>query len=90
MTSLWRCRLCPISKQYQPALPLFLARAGLDRPGLNRALDTFVKQALYHNLDLEVRNLPQAGHGFDMFEDSPAGASGSPKRTGLHSLSLAS
>ena len=51
-------------------LPLFFARAGLDRPGLNRALDTFVKQALYHNLDLELRNLPRATHGFDMFDDS--------------------
>jgi hypothetical protein len=53
-------------------LPLFFTRAGLDRPGLNRALDTFVKQALYHNLDLEIRNLPRAAHGFDMFEQSAA------------------
>ena len=53
-------------------LPMFLARAGLDLPGLNRALDTFVKQALYHNLDLELRNLPQAAHGCDMFDDAPA------------------
>jgi acetyl esterase/lipase len=53
-------------------LPLFLARAGLDLPGLNRALDTFVKQALYHNMDLEVRNLPRAGHGFDLLEETPA------------------
>ena len=40
--------------------------------GLNRALDTFVKQALYHNLDLEMRNLPQATHGFDIFEETAA------------------
>jgi acetyl esterase/lipase len=53
-------------------LPLFVARAGLDRAGLNRALDTFVKQALYHNLDLELRNLPRSGHNFDMFEESTA------------------
>jgi len=51
------------------SLPMYLARAGRDRPGLNRALDTFVKQALYHNLDLEVRNLAHSGHGFDMFEE---------------------
>ncbi len=68
--------LSPLSlMETMPAgLPMFFARAGLDRPGLNRALDTFVKQALYHNLDLELRNLPQAGHGFDMLEQSAAGA----------------
>ena len=54
------------------SLPMYLARAGRDRPGLNRALDTFVKQALYHNLDLEMRNLPQATHGFDMLEETAA------------------
>jgi acetyl esterase/lipase len=66
--------LSPLSQieEIPPALPIFLVRAGLDRAGLNRALDTFVKQALYHNLNLEVRNLPQAGHSFDMFETSPA------------------
>ncbi|MEJ2752398.1 MAG: alpha/beta hydrolase [Chloroflexota bacterium] len=67
--------LSPLSQieTIPPSLPILLARAGLDRPGLNRALDTFVKQALYHNLNLEVHNLPQAGHGFDFFEaDSTA------------------
>ena len=55
-------------------LPVYLARAGLDRPGLNRALDTFVKQALYHNTSLELRNLPESGHGFDMLESSAEAA----------------
>ena len=64
--------LSPLSQldRMPPAMPMFFARAGLDRPGLNRALDTFVKQALYHNLDLELRNLPHAQHGFDMFNQS--------------------
>jgi len=64
--------LSPLShiETLAPALPILLARAGLDRPGLNRALDTFVKQALYHNLNLEVHNLPQAGHGFDFVEQN--------------------
>jgi acetyl esterase/lipase len=67
--------LSPIAyvEAISPALPLLLVRAGLDRPGLNRGLDTFVKQALYHNLDLELRNLPAAGHGFDMLESGAAG-----------------
>ena len=67
--------LSPLSvvDRVETALPLYVVRAGRDRPGLNRALDTFIKQALYHNLNLETRNLPQAGHGFDMLEDSAAG-----------------
>jgi len=66
--------LSPLSQidRMPSQLPMLFARAGLDRPGLNRALDTFVKQALYHNLDLELHNLPQAAHGFDMFDDSAA------------------
>jgi len=66
--------LSPLSQidRIPPQLPMLFARAGLDRPGLNRALDTFVKQALYHNLDLELHNLPQAAHGFDMFNRSAA------------------
>lgn len=64
--------LSPLSQidRMPQGLPMFFARAGLDRPGLNRALDTFVKQALYHNLDLELRNLPRAAHSFDMFDGS--------------------
>ncbi len=67
--------LSPLSNidRMKGALPIYVVRAGRDRPGLNRALDTFVKQAFYHNLSLEVRNLPAAGHGFDMLEESAAG-----------------
>lgn len=66
--------LSPLSQidRMPQGLPMFIARAGLDRPGLNRALDTFVKQALYHNLDLELHNLPRAAHSFDMFDPSDA------------------
>jgi len=51
-------------------LPLFIARAGLDRAGLNRAVDTLVQQALYHNLPLELHNVPDGEHGFDFLNDT--------------------
>jgi dienelactone hydrolase len=56
-------------------LPLFIARGGLDKPGLNRAIDSFTREALYHNLTVQIHNLPYEGHGFDMFGESRAARS---------------
>jgi acetyl esterase/lipase len=55
----------------RPHLSLFIARAGRDRPGLNRSIDSFVQQSLYYNRPLELHNIPGAEHGFDMFNDIP-------------------
>jgi acetyl esterase/lipase len=56
-------------------LPLLVARGGLDKPGLNRAIDSFVMEALSRNRRLEVFNLPFDGHSFDMFGESEAARS---------------
>jgi dienelactone hydrolase len=56
-----------------PGLPLFVARAGRDEfPGINAALDRFVAEALARNLPLELRNLPDAAHAFDILDASHA------------------
>jgi hypothetical protein len=52
-------------------VPLFIARAGLDKmPGLNEALDDFVRKALTCNLPVTFVNHSTAPHAFDLFDDS--------------------
>lgn len=51
-------------------LPIFLARAGLDQPLINQAIDAFVQEALAGNALLEVMNHPAGRHGFDILDDN--------------------
>jgi hypothetical protein len=52
-------------------IPLFLARAGLDRmPHLNDTLDRFIAQGLARNLPMTVVNHATGPHAFDLFDDS--------------------
>jgi hypothetical protein len=52
-------------------IPLFLARAGLDRmPHLNESLDRFVAQGLTCNLPVTLVNHAKAPHAFDLLHDS--------------------
>lgn len=48
--------------------PLFIARAGLDSPGLNAGIDSLVSAALAKNLSIEVLNHPTGRHGFDTLD----------------------
>lgn len=49
--------------------PIFIARAGLDYPILNQALDSFINEALAQNIELTVMNHPTGQHGFDVRDD---------------------
>jgi len=49
--------------------PIFLARAGLDRPALNETIDRFVQVALSKNVPLDVSNHARGHHGFDLLDD---------------------
>ncbi len=49
--------------------PIFIARAGLDYPILNQALDSFINEALAQNVELTVMNHPTGQHGFDVRDD---------------------
>lgn len=51
------------------ALPMFIARAGLDAPAINASIDLFVQKALAANAPLELLNHPQGHHGFDTLDD---------------------
>ena len=50
--------------------PIFIARAGLDDPGLNDGLDRFVQIALKHNVSVELLNHATGHHGFDIEDDN--------------------
>ena len=50
-------------------LPMFIARAGLDQPMINQAIDTFVQEALSGNATLDVMNHAAGRHGFDILDD---------------------
>lgn len=60
--------------------PMFIARAGLDDPGLNDGLDRFVQAALRNNVAVELFNHPTGHHGFDI-EDNNARSREILKRT---------
>ncbi|HZR44135.1 MAG TPA: prolyl oligopeptidase family serine peptidase, partial [Ktedonobacteraceae bacterium] len=49
--------------------PIFIARAGLDFPELNEALDRFVAEAIAQNVTLAFMNHPTGQHGFDTRDD---------------------
>ena len=50
--------------------PIFIARAGLDDPGLNAGVDRFVQAALAKNLTVELVNHATGHHGFDVEDDN--------------------
>ncbi|QBD74859.1 alpha/beta hydrolase [Ktedonosporobacter rubrisoli] len=49
--------------------PLFIARAGQDRPFLNEILDEFVMLACRRNVPLTLMNHPTGVHGFDILNN---------------------
>jgi len=55
----------------QDGAPVLVARAGLDRPQLNEALDRFTDAALKAGLELEVHNHARGHHAFDVLDPGP-------------------
>jgi hypothetical protein len=53
-----------------PELPLFIARAGRDEPGLNDTLDRFIPHALSANLPITLANHATGPHAFDVLDDN--------------------
>ena len=50
-------------------LTIFIARAGLDQPMINKTIDLFVQEALAGNAQLELMNHVAGRHGFDILDD---------------------
>jgi acetyl esterase/lipase len=53
------------------ALPMLVARAGLDAPMVNTSIDAFVREALASNAPLDLLNHREGQHGFDILNDDP-------------------
>ncbi|MHA2210907.1 MAG: alpha/beta hydrolase [Candidatus Thorarchaeota archaeon] len=51
-------------------IPLFIARAGLDDPKLNKTIDCFVNEALKSNAQLDFANHAHGQHAFDILDDN--------------------
>ncbi len=49
--------------------PVFVARAGLDSPSINRSVDAFVARAEAEGFVFTVANHPTGRHGFDLLDD---------------------
>ncbi|GCE09429.1 alpha/beta hydrolase [Dictyobacter aurantiacus] len=49
--------------------PIFIAKAGKDRPFLNEALDEFIGVANERNIPITFMNHPHGEHGFDILND---------------------
>lgn len=55
-----------------PIPPVFVARAGLDHPRFNDAIDRFVLAAITRNLPIAFVNHPNGRHAFDVVNDGDA------------------
>jgi acetyl esterase/lipase len=58
--------------EFRPDLPMLFVRSGLDRPGLNEALDALLAEAILANAPLQLINYPAGHHGFDIRDDTDA------------------
>ena len=52
------------------AIPMLIARAGLDAPALNASIDRLIAAALAGNMDIDVMNHSTGHHGFDILDDN--------------------
>lgn len=50
--------------------PLFIARAGLDHPVINKSIDNFIYELLNQNIDFNLYNHSKGEHGFDLMNDN--------------------
>jgi acetyl esterase/lipase len=59
-----------IQKGSGRAIPMLIARAGLDAPVLNASIDRLITAALASNMDIDVMNHSTGHHGFDILDDN--------------------
>lgn len=50
-------------------VPIFVARAGLDKPDLNKSVDEFLRIATSKNINIDFSNHAAGQHAFDMLND---------------------
>ena len=52
-------------------IPIYLARAGKDKPDLNRGIDKFIEVALSKNAPIDFSNHENGRHAFDILDNCP-------------------
>lgn len=57
-------------EQLPQGVPVFVVRAGLDTPDINRTIDHFVSEAIAQNVPTVFINYADGHHGFDIFDDN--------------------
>jgi hypothetical protein len=50
--------------------PIFISTSGRDEPGLNEAVDSFVREAGLRKATLDFSNHAEGQHGFDVLDDN--------------------
>lgn len=48
---------------------MFIAKAGLDRPGINDSIDAFVARAAELGAPVQLETHPEGRHAFDILDD---------------------
>lgn len=61
--------ICHLPADGSEAPPMLVARAGLDRPVFNDAIDRFVAEAVQRGATIELLTHPRGQHGFDVLDD---------------------
>ena len=51
-------------------IPIYLARAGKDKPDLNRGIDKFIEVALSNNVPIDLSNHEHGRHAFDILDNT--------------------
>jgi acetyl esterase/lipase len=59
-----------VNKDKNEIPPLFIARAGLDHPVINKSIDNFIYELLKQNIDFSLYNHSKGEHGFDINNDN--------------------
>jgi dienelactone hydrolase len=61
--------VCSLPAEGSEAPPMLVARAGLDRPVFNDAIDRFVAEAVQRAATVDLLTHPGGQHGFDVLDD---------------------
>ena len=61
--------ICHLPADGRQAPPMLVARAGLDRPVFNDAIDRFVAEAVQRDATVDFLTHPDGRHGFDVLDD---------------------
>ena len=62
-------RFSPVVQLGSTKVPMFIVRAGLDRPELNQTIDLFIQKALAINAPFDFANHAQGHHAFDILDN---------------------